>query len=70
MAFGKQLGRGRQKRVAEQTECHYLADEQKTNSDISNKFCKKCFHLGKFSISGLVPAATGKKLNKIRYNKF
>ena len=29
MAFGKQLGRGRHKRVAEQTECHYLADEQK-----------------------------------------
>ena len=36
-------GAARQKRVAEQTECHYLADEQKSNSNISNKVCKKCF---------------------------
>ena len=63
----------RHKRVAaEQTECHYLAaGEQKSNSNISNKVWKKSFHLGNFSTSGLVPvAATGKKLNKIRYNKF
>ena len=55
-------GAARQKRVAEQTECHYLADEQKSNSNISNKVCKNgFFHLEKLSTSGLVAEATGKK---------